>query len=125
MTRRAAEGMAELRQRAGSRSAVLALVEYTFYGEALARALHGLGDAVAGTSASRSSICKRLGLFANMLRNNILFGQSTVDCPASAIRLATACPAEIREQSSPQSTCRPSSLRGFPRTVVITCCVIA
>ena len=58
MTRRAAEGMAELRQRAGSRSAVLALVEYTFYGEALARALHGLGDAVAGRAPADQAHAK-------------------------------------------------------------------
>lgn len=48
MVRRAAAGMAELRQQGSPRSALLALVEYTFYGEALARALQGLGDAVAG-----------------------------------------------------------------------------
>lgn len=48
LTRRAAEGMAELRRQGAPRAALLALVEYTFYGEALARALHALDDAVDG-----------------------------------------------------------------------------
>ena len=46
LTRRAAEGMAELRRQGAPRAALLALVEYTFYGEALARALYALDDAV-------------------------------------------------------------------------------
>lgn len=61
LARHAAAGTAAFRQQMGRGATLEALVEYTFYGEALARSLQGLGEALAGRPPVDEAHARRHG----------------------------------------------------------------